>query len=154
VGLTPSGSLDTRQILEACGSGSVKALWLLGYDPIVEFPDSDLATRALESVEFLVCQGTEETPAMGFASVVLPMAAPAEMDGTYTSIEGRVQRIAPILTPRGDAWVVATEIGAQVGCFWPVYEAADVMGLIANDVPTFASVSFETFPGDGLLLPL
>jgi len=159
VGLRPTGpgGKDTRAILEGCVSGAVKALWLLEYDPITEYPDCELAIKALESVDFLVVQGSIETEAMGYASVVLPMTAPAEADGTYTSIEGRVQRIDTILTPRGDAkpaWAVANELGSRIGCYWPVFEPSDVMTLIGQNIKAFAKIEYATLPADGVLLPL
>jgi len=152
-----AGSSDPRAILEGCVSGAIKALWLLEYDPLVEFPDTDLATKALESVEFLVVQASAETEATGYASVVLPMTAPAEMDGTYTNIEGRVQRVAPILPARGvakAAWAVATELGSRLQCYWPVFEPSDVMRMIADEVPAFKAVDYSSLPADGLLLPV
>src|SRR5579871_1093363 len=71
LGLVPgSGGKDTRAILEGCAKGAIKALWLVGTDPLGSYPDKDLAQRALEGVPFLVYQGHSHAEAAHYASVV------------------------------------------------------------------------------------
>ena len=111
LGLTPDGGgKNTRQILQGCIDGTIKALWLVGVDLFEEFEDQALVKVALESVEFLVVQDLLRTEAASYASVVLPMNAPAEAEGTWTNIEGRVQRFKQVLPAKGSAktaWMAA-----------------------------------------------
>ena len=76
-------------------SGELRTLVLLGADPLSDFPDRDLATRALEQVEFLVSVDTILNASSMLADVVLPAAGFAERGGTTTNIEGRVLALPP-----------------------------------------------------------
>lgn len=150
----PQG-LDTHGILEACAAGKIKALWLVGCDPFARVSDRDLVQKAMESVEFLVVQDIDRTEVSNYASVVLPMTAPAESEGTFTNLERRVQRIGRILSPRGDAkpaWKIFSEVSLRMHPETPRFNASEVMAQIAAETPSYASVSYDALPPHGLLL--
>lgn len=158
LGFVPYGGKDgevglgTAGILEGCADGSVEALWLLNADPFTLYGDQDMVERALESVPFLVVQGTNDLEALHYASVVLPMAAPAESEGTYTNCERRVQEIQPVLSPRGQAkpaWKIASEMLLRTGGGTPFFNAGEVLEEIRKTFPAFADL--ELGP-DGTLL--
>lgn len=147
---------NTREILEGCVDGSVKALWLLGCDPIANFADRDLVERALESVPFLVVQSHSDNGATAFASVVLPMAAPAETDGTYTNCTRRVQRMGRIFAPKGDAkpaWRVFSEISMRLQPRKPDFNVDEVGARLSADRSAFEACNFESVPPEGRQLP-
>ena len=76
------------------------------------------------------------------ADVVLPAAAWAERDGTFTSGERRVQRFYAAVPPRGKPdHQIAAELGVRLGVELPAL-AADIMREIAQTVPTFREVSY------------
>ncbi|HEY3782727.1 MAG TPA: NADH-quinone oxidoreductase subunit NuoG [Fimbriimonadaceae bacterium] len=134
--------LDTHAILQGCADGSIKALWLVNVDPFEKHPDRELVTRALENVEFLVYQGIEETEASQYASVVLPMSAPAESDGTYTNMEKRIQRFDRVFPPKGEAkeaWRIYQELLLRTSQVRPFFNAKEVMEEIATHVPGYTS---------------
>jgi anaerobic selenocysteine-containing dehydrogenase len=72
-------------------------------DPLRTFPDRQLVERALGRVDFLVVQDIAPSATAGKAHVVLPAAALPEKEGTITNVEGRAQRIAPVVQPPGEA---------------------------------------------------
>ncbi len=147
--------LGTHGILEGCISGSVKALWLSGCDPIESYADSAMATKALESVEFLVVQAATITTALEYASVVFPMTAPAEGEGTYTNLERRVQRFKRILAPKGDAkpgWRTHSEIMVRLSPETPMFNASEVMSQIVRQAPRFAGAEYNVLPPEGYVL--
>ncbi len=146
---------DTRAILEGCVGGSINALWLAGTDPLTDFPDQDLARRALENVPFLVYSGHTQTEAAHYASVVLPQTAPAEADGTYTNCEGRIQRMHAILEAPGAAkpcWKIAGELSVRLKPAAPAFHASQVMERISEAVPAFADARYEKLAEGGHLL--
>ncbi len=150
-----SPGLGTHETLQACADGRVRALWLIGGDPFALHPDRALVTRALENVEFLVVQDVVETEAMGYASVVLPMEAPAEQDGTYTNFERRVQRMAPVLRGPGEskaAWRIFSEVMFRAQPQTPFFNPGEVMEEIARVAPDFASATYPHLAGEGVLL--
>lgn len=156
LGITPGTSgKNTHEILEAAANGTISSLWLLGVDPFSAHPDRDLVTRALENVEFLVVQESLQTEAFHYASVVLPLSAPAEQDGSFTNLEGRVQRMAAVLKPVGEAkpaWRAFTELTQRIKPGMPYFHPNDVMAAIAASVPEFKSVSYDALDVDGILV--
>lgn len=145
----------TQQILEAAASGEVKALWLVGCDPFEEFHDKALVERALENVNFLVVQDTMNKDVAHYASVILPMSAPAEHDGTYTNCERRVQRIKQIVPEPGDAkpaWRIFSECMVRVEPQTPFFNPGEVMQAIAKDHSQFEKVDYNDMDGEGTLL--
>ncbi|MCU0317243.1 MAG: NADH-quinone oxidoreductase subunit NuoG [Fimbriimonadaceae bacterium] len=146
---------DTRQMLEDAARGKLKALWLVNCDPLTDFPDRDLAEKALENVEFLVVQHHQAIEACEYASVVLPMTLPAEQDGTFTSSERRVQRMAPVLSAPGEAkasWRIFAELLLRIQPSTPPFGPKDVMEEISREVPTFAGVNYGALDGPGVLI--
>lgn len=143
----------TWATIQGLSSGSIKSLWLT---------ECDLATMpggqsALENAEFVVYQGTCENETMAFASVVLPMAAPAEQDGTWTNCEGRVQRMVRAIAAPGEskpAWRIFAELILRLEATSPYFNPGEVMAEIAKTVPVFAGVALDTLPEEGILLNL
>lgn len=145
----------TEEILSAAANGHIKALWLAGCDPLNDFHDKELARRALENVEFLVVQDTAMTESAHYASVVLPMAAPAEQDGTYTSCERRVQRVAQVIPALGDAkpaWRIFGECMVRAIDVVPFFNSKEVMRAIAQEHPSFARAQYDELSGEGVML--
>jgi len=143
---------NTHQILEACERGEVQNLWLAGIDLFAEFADRDRVIRALENVEFLVVQDWHETETTAFASVVLPMTAPTEAEGSYTNVEGRLQVVRAVLPAHGEAkpaWKVANEIGLRLRPATPLFNAREVLARIAEQNSAFAaaSIAYENLEG-------
>ena len=85
-----------RGILQACADREIDVLFLIGVDPLRDYPDAALATRALQNVERKVVQSLELGSLEPYADAFLPAAAFLEKDGHVTTWEGRSQRIAPI----------------------------------------------------------
>jgi NADH-quinone oxidoreductase subunit G len=156
IGILPNGGLNTKQMLEAARDGKLKSLWLVDFDPLEEYPDVELAEQALENVEFLVVAHTRETECAAYASVILPISLPAEHDGTYTSCERRVQRMAPVLSSVGEAkpaWRVFTEGSLRANeSGSPAFSAAEVMERIIEDNPEFSEAMFDNLDGEGAVL--
>jgi anaerobic selenocysteine-containing dehydrogenase len=91
-------------IIEAVSDGRIKALWIIGTNPAVSFPDHEAFRRAMEKLEFLVVQdGFHPTPTTELADLVLPAAIWGEKDGTYTNSERRVSRVRKGANPPGQA---------------------------------------------------
>ncbi|MFZ4506659.1 MAG: NADH-quinone oxidoreductase subunit NuoG [Fimbriimonas sp.] len=132
--------LNTHEILQGCIDGSVKALWLAGVDPFLAVADQSLVERALENVEFLVVQDHSANLAIPYASVVLPMAAPAEADGTYTNVEGRIQSFKQVFAPKGEAkaaWRTYSELALRIKPGRPFFNTGEVREAIEAEIAGF-----------------
>jgi len=147
--------LGTKEILEACADGRVRALWLAGVDPLRDYPDRGLVERALENVEYLVFQTALETEAAAYASVVLPIAAPGETDGSFTNVERRVQAFEKAVEPPAEAkpaWRVFSEAMVRAQPRTPPFSAREILEQIARAVPAFEGVRWEEARDGGVRL--
>jgi NADH-quinone oxidoreductase subunit G len=106
--------LSAREMWNGVVEGRIRGMYLMGIDPASAYP----ATRtALEKVDFLVVQDMFLTPTAQLADVVLPAAAFAERDGTYTNAERRVQRVRPARPAPGECrpdWAMVQGIAEAV----------------------------------------
>jgi NADH-quinone oxidoreductase subunit G len=110
--------LDAGGILRAAADGRIACLVLLGADPVSDFPDRDLALRALDGAGTVVAVDTFLNESSRRADVVLAAAAFAEKPGTTTNIEGRVSSLSQKVTPVGTAhadWMIAADLAARLG---------------------------------------
>ena len=97
--------------------GRVRALVILGADPLTDFPDHRLAERAIDGAEFVVTVASAPGPITDRADVVLPAAEAHERPGTTTNIEGRIARLGQKLVPPGQAWadwMIAGELAVHL----------------------------------------
>lgn len=110
--------LDAEGILAAAADGRVDTLVLLGADPLVDFPDADLAARALAGARTVIAVDRFVTESVAKADVVLPVAGFAECEGTTTNLEGRVSVLARRVTAPGTArsdWSIAVDLADRLG---------------------------------------
>lgn len=141
-------------MLDAARRGELKALYVLGENPAAMLPQD--AREALDHLEFLVVQDLFPTETVEKAHVVLPGAGFAEKDGTFTSLERRVQRLRPAMKPPGEArpdWWILSEILHRLNGTDEYDSAADVMKEIASVVPGYAGVQYSRLEGGGLFWP-
>jgi predicted molibdopterin-dependent oxidoreductase YjgC len=124
----------------------VSALLVVADDPPAWLPDSAQATAELASRECLVLLDSFLTPSARQAQVLLPIAGFAEVDGTYTSLEGRVQRVRAAVAPPGRARAgceVLAELVTKLSSRTCPASAADVFAEISTRVPGYAGMSYQ-----------
>lgn len=151
IGTGEEPGMGTQGILKRCADGTIHALWCVDADPI-DLCDRKKAEQALESVPFLVVCATRQSPILDYASVILPMALPAEGDGSYTNCEGRVQRMKMILPPKDEskaAWRIFAELLLQASPSKPFFNPGKVMDEIAATNPMFAGTTYDKLNGGG-----
>lgn len=90
-------------IVNAVVSGRIKALWVIGTNPVVSFPNREVLEHGLGSLDLLVVQDGFETPTTALADVVLPAAIWGEKEGTFTNSERRASRVRAAVQPPGEA---------------------------------------------------
>ena len=131
--------LDTAGILQGAADGSIKALYIMGSDPVTTFPDKELARRALQRVPFLVVQDMFMTETAKYANVFLPSCSYIEKDGSFTNIEGKVQSFRKAIEPRGQSrpdWQIVAEMMVRLGKSMPYFSPRDIAREIARAVQT------------------
>ncbi|WP_447978938.1 molybdopterin-dependent oxidoreductase [Candidatus Nitrospira bockiana] len=106
------------EILKRCRTGQIKALYVIGENPLGTLPASAEVREALSRLELLVCQDPFLTETAQVAHVVLPACTYAEKEGTFTNLEGRVLRVRQALDPVGESlpdWHIMTAIASGLG---------------------------------------
>ncbi|HEV8682350.1 MAG TPA: NADH-quinone oxidoreductase subunit G [Actinomycetota bacterium] len=109
---------NARAILDASARREIDLLYLVGADPLSDFPDAGLVGRAMENVPFKVVQDIAAGGYAIYADAVLPAAAFLEKDGHFTDWEGRGQRVRPVRPPEGLArpdWEIFQELSEVLG---------------------------------------
>jgi formate dehydrogenase alpha subunit len=94
---------DADGVLAGIEKGEIKALYLAGCNPLVEFPANGRWKAALARLELLVVQDVLVSELSGMASVVLPGAASAEKNGSVTALDGRSNRLNKAVDAPGEA---------------------------------------------------
>ena len=94
---------DLFQIVEGIEKGEIKALYVLGSDPMHFMPDRNRVLKALQKLELLVVQDLFLTETAKLATVVLPAATGAEKAGSFTAVDNRVQCFGRAVAPAGQA---------------------------------------------------
>ena len=156
-GLPPSPGLTLVEMLEAAYQRKIKALYLIGENPVLSDPDSQHVREALSRLDFLVAQDIFLSETAKLAHVVLPAASFAEKDGTFTNTERRVQRVRKAIEPIGDSkpdWWIVCQVAARLGAKGFNYSHPfDIMEEIRSLTPSYGGISYQRLENGGIQWP-
>lgn len=111
--------LKAVDLFNAIEAGRVKAVWIMGTNPVVSLPDGEQAKRALARCELVVSSDIiERTDTNAFAHVLLPALGWGEKDGTVTNSERRISRQRAFLPAPGEAradWRIICDVARRMG---------------------------------------
>jgi formate dehydrogenase major subunit/formate dehydrogenase alpha subunit len=151
--------LTVTEMIPAAGEGKVKALYILGENPVMSDPDSNHIHECLEKCEFVVLQEIFPTETSVYADVLLPGVSFAEKDGTVTNTERRLQFVRQAVQPQGEArpdWQIIADVAKLVAeggdrvpdwnapyAGWEYDSPGEIMDEIAALSPIYAGISYE-----------
>jgi formate dehydrogenase major subunit/formate dehydrogenase alpha subunit len=158
VPLSNKVGLTVTEMIPAAGEGKVKALYILGEDPIMSDPDSNHVRHCLETCDFVVLQEIFPSETSYYADVLLPGVSFAEKTGTFTNTERRVQLCRQAIEPLGEArpdWSITAELARRIlaeangkrqatgGRYtgWDYADTDQIMAEVAALTPSYAGVS-------------
>ena len=142
------GRSGVDAILKACASGSVKALVLQGADLL---KDPGVA-EAVARVPFVAVMASHERPELEKVHAVLPAAVWAEVEGTFTNYQRRVQRIRRAVGAPGAAvprWELAAGLLIRLGETLNLTSAREVFTMIAGEVPVYSGLDHRLVGAGG-----
>jgi len=155
--LNPAAGLTLSEIFDAIHHGQIKALYIIGENPVLSDPDANHIIEALKKLEFLVVQDIFLTETGRLAHIVLPAASFAEKDGTFTNTERRVQRVRKAIEPVGNSkpdWWITCQIAQRMGAKGFSFEyPAEVLEEIARLTPSYGGITYERLEKGGLQWP-
>jgi NADH-quinone oxidoreductase subunit G len=157
--LPATKGLDAHGILEAAAAGKIEVLVILGSDPVADFPDADLARRAIAGAKHVIAIGGFLTGTSRGSEVVLPPTLAGEKTGSVTNLEGRVQRVNRNVAPEGgamDDWRIALELALRLGTELDIATVDELTDEMARVAPALEGVTASLLARarDGVVLPL
>jgi formate dehydrogenase (NADP+) alpha subunit len=137
--------LTVTQMFPAVLAGKIKAMYIMGENPVLSDADITHVEEALRRLEFLVVQDIFLTETAKLAHVVLPASSYAERDGTYTNTERRVQLTKPVVRPPGQArrdWEIVRDLSTALGYPMSYASTAAVNEEMRGLTPSYAGTSY------------
>lgn len=142
--LSPDAGLNMVRMVEAAEKGSLKAIYVMGENPLRALPQRDRVQKALQKLDFLVVQDIIDSDTAKIADVVLPGAAFSEKPGSVTNLEGRIQSFDPVVPPPGKAkadWEILDLLAAGLGHGQSFGSLEKIRKEIRQLVPMYASLN-------------
>jgi formate dehydrogenase alpha subunit len=155
-GLPDRPGLTVTEMMDRAHEGKVKALYIIGENPMVSDPNLNHSEEALKRLEFLVVQDIFLTETARLADVVLPSAAFAEKDGTFTNTERKVQRVRKAVEPPGEAredWKIIADLSGRMGYPMAYAGARAIMDEIASVTPSYCGINYKRLDSGGIHWP-
>ncbi len=170
VKIPPKPGLTVTELMNGVLDGRIKALYILGENPVISDPNTNHVREALSEIEFLVSQDIFLNETAQMAHVVLPGVSFAEKEGTFTNTERRVQRVRPALPILGEArrdLDIICDLGQRLSGVdaddsvdvvhsvsnWDYAGSSAVWDEIAALTPSMAGISYERLDPNGLQWP-
>lgn len=149
--------LSTVEIMHEAHKGNIKALFIMGENPMVTDPDLNHTAEALEKLDFLVVQDIFHTETTKYADVILPASSYAEKDGTFVNSDRRVIRVRKAVEMPGEAredWKIIHELAGRMGYDLGDYaSAAEIFDEIAQAAPIMRGISYDRIEKEGIQWP-
>lgn len=156
VKLPAQPGLTLMEMMTAAVEGKLKALYILGEDPLTSDPNTTHVKEGIEKLEFLVVQDIFLSEAGKHADVILPGVSFAEKEGTFTNTERRVQRVRQAIKPLGEAvpdGKIILELFNRMGVKADYSSTEKVMDEIAKLTPQYGGITYERIEKEGLQWP-
>jgi len=144
VELPSEPGMTATAMMEAAAEGGIKAMYIVGENPMVSDPNLRHAESALGNLDFLVVQDIFMTETAALADVVLPSASFAEKEGTFSATDRRVQRVRKAVEPPGEAradFEIVADLSRRMGYDMGTPEPAEIMEEAASLTPHYGGIS-------------
>ncbi len=141
--LPDTRGLTLTEMVDAIHEGKIKALYIMGENPVISDPDSTHVREAFAKLEFLAIQDIFLSDTAEYAHVVLPAATFAEKDGTYTNTERRVQKIRKAVQPAGESrpdYEIICSLSRLMGYPMDYRASHEIMEEIAILTPSYGGI--------------
>ena len=148
--------LKVTEMIPKAHDKTLKALYIVGENPLVSDPDLNHAEKSIKNLDFLVVQDIFMTETAQLADVVLPSACFAEKEGTFSNTERRVQRVRKAVDPPGDSkddWKIICEIASRMGYPMSYESSRAIMEEISRVTPSYAGISYDRLEEEGIHWP-
>ena len=150
--LADTPGLTVVEMMDAATEGSLKAMYIMGENPVLSDPDQAHVIEALSSLDFLVVADIFETETTAFADVVLPAASFLEKDGTFTNTDRTIQRVHKVVEPPEGALTdgeIICRLAHRMGVTFECESPAEIMDEMAAVTPQYGGISYKRLDAEG-----
>ncbi len=154
--LSDKEGMTATEMIPAAEKGILKALYIMGENPVVSDPNSTHTVKALKKLDLLVVQDIFMTETAELAHVVLPGSSFAEKVGTFTNTERRVQRLKRAVNSPGLAMkdsLIIMELSKRMGYDMSYPHTVEIFREIGQAWPALAGMSYARLEDGGLQWP-
>jgi len=147
--------LTAMEMVQEAGD-RIKAMYIMGENPVISDPNQKHSVEKLKSLEFLVVQDIFLSETAQLADIVLPAASSLEKEGTFTNTERRVQLLRKIVNPPGDAkpdWWIIMQLANRMGAEWRYTSPEDIFEEIRLLVPQYQGITYDRIEKFGIQWP-
>jgi formate dehydrogenase alpha subunit len=148
--------LTLTEMVEEILQGRIKAMIMVGENPLITLPNPKRVEEAISTLEFLVVQDVFLSEVAQHAHVVLPGTTFAEKEGTFTNMERRVQRVRRAIQPIGDArpdWAIICQLASKMGYEMEYTHPSEVMEEVRRLTPLYGGITYDRLDGAGIQWP-
>jgi formate dehydrogenase alpha subunit len=154
--LSNKPGLTILDMFTAIEEGKIKALYVIGENPLVTDPDLRHVEAALKHLDVFIVQDIFLTHTAKQATVVLPGTSFAEKNGTFSNTERRVLPVRQAIPPVGESrpdWMITQDLSTRVG--YPMhYDSPEaIFEEIKSLTPSYAGMSYARLGAKGLQWP-
>jgi len=163
-GLSRKLGLTTTEILSHAHEGGVRALFIMGENPMMSEPNLNVTREHMKELEFLVSQDIFINESGAFADVFLPATPFAEKEGTFSNTDRRVQRVRAAQPPRGQArpdWEIICDLALRIEsrlrrptARWDYSDPEEILREMASVNKDYAGITYERIDKVGLIYPV
>jgi NADH-quinone oxidoreductase chain G len=146
--------LSIFEMIDSAKNGSIKAMYIMGENPVFNLPNSRDVESALKKIDFLIVQDIFLTETGRLADVVLPSLSWAEKDGTFTNMERRMQRLRRAVNRESmEDWKIISDVSSNMGIRFNYSDAEKIFGEISRVSPLHRDLSYEEIEKGNILWP-
>ncbi len=148
--------LTILEMFNGIDEGKIKALYVVGENPMVSDPDLHHVEAALKKLDVCIVQDIFLTQTAKLAQIVLPGTSFAEKDGTYSNTERRVLPVKKAIEPIGESrpdWEIILDLSARLGYPMEYTSPEDIFGEIRHLTPSYAGMTYARLAEKGLQWP-
>jgi formate dehydrogenase major subunit len=148
--------LTILEMFHGIDEGKIKALYVVGENPLVTDPDLRHVEAALKKLDIFIVQDIFLTLTAKLADIVLPGTSFAEKDGTFTNTERRVELVRQAIPPVGDSrpdWQIIQDLSSRCGYPMHYASAEEIFAEIKTLTPSYAGMSYARLADQGLQWP-
>lgn len=147
---------QAQEIFSKILKNEIKTLFLFGHN-LFELLGKNEAEKIAHHLEHLIWIGTNEHEGVALADWVFPSAVSAEKEGTFTNVQGRVQRIFKAFAPMEQAmqeWEILKRFGEVLGIKRNWDNAQMIFDEISQSVEAFGGMNDQKLGQEGMMLNL